>query len=200
MSIIIKNNIDSKDYNSAIDFGIEGFNFRDYCQGIDLYFYSKYVFYNQLLKATRIYSAYDNDKFVGFLLVEINDEKKKVENFWMKLFVKTIETIIIILYGTKGYYSANKIIYDEYTKTNKPNGEILLFVVDPKMKGKGIGTLLLKEMEKDLKNKEVFLYTDIGCTYQIYEHRGFTKEQEIEYFDEFKKGLMKCFLYSKKIK
>ena len=200
MSITIKKYLDPKDYNSVIDFALDGLHLSDYCQGIDLYLFSRLSVYKELLKATRIYSVYENDKFIGVLLAEIKGEQKKIDSFWMKAFVKGCEILYSILEGPRGYYQAIKLMYDEYIKINDPYAEILLFVLDPKMKGKGIGTMLLKEFEKDLKDKEVFLYADIGCTYQFYEHRGYTKEQEIEYFEDSRGELIKCFLYSKKIK
>ena len=48
-------------------------------------------------------------------------------------------------------------------KNNDPDGEIRFFAVDPNLKGKGIGTLLLKHLENIEKGKKVFLYTDSGC-------------------------------------
>lgn len=43
---------------------------------------------------------------------------------------------------------------------------------------KGIGTFLLNEFEKLEVGKRIYLYTDTGCTYQFYEHRGFEKVGE----------------------
>jgi len=40
---------------------------------------------------------------------------------------------------------------------------------------KGIGTALLGELAKRKKGKEIYLFTDTGCTYQFYEHRGFER-------------------------
>ena len=57
----------------------------------------------------------------------------------------------------------------------EPDGEILLFAVDPRAAGRGIGTLLLDELVRRRPGRRVFLYTDSGCTYQFYERRGFTR-------------------------
>ena len=65
------------------------------------------------------------------------------------------------------------MLLEEFKKNNKVDGEINFFAVDPTIKGKGIGSLLLKELEKQEKDKLIYLYTDSGSTYQFYLHRGF---------------------------
>ena len=67
--------------------------------------------------------------------------------------------------GLNIYMEANKDIFNEFKKNNDPDGEIRFFAVDPNLKGKGIGTLLLKHLENIEKGKKVFLYTDSSCTY-----------------------------------
>lgn len=46
--------------------------------------------------------------------------------------------------------------------------------------GKGVGSNLLAEAEKDLHGKRIYLYTDDGSTYQFYDKRGFTRVNEKE--------------------
>ncbi len=57
-------------------------------------------------------------------------------------------------------------------KSHKPDGEILFLAADPECGVKGIGTALLKALEEKEKGKTMYLFTDDGCTYQFYEHRG----------------------------
>lgn len=90
-----------------------------------------------------------------------------------------------------------------YKEKNNPDGEIRFLAANPDIKIKGIGTLLLNELEKRKKGKEIYLFTDDQCTYQFYEHRGFKKAGEkniILSLTQKKKVPLKCFLYCKKIK
>lgn len=70
---------------------------------------------------------------------------------------------------------------------------------NPDLKIKGIGTKLLTEFEKREKGKEIFLFTDSGCTYQFYERRGFERLKEkiskIKILD--KEIDLRCMLYRK---
>lgn len=86
-------------------------------------------------------------------------------------------------------------------KSNKPDGKIVFFAVNPNCKAKGIGTILLNALEEKEKGKTLYLHTDNACTYQFYEYRGFRKMEEKEIFIKMPKGTipLKCFLYSKKI-
>ena len=202
MSITIKD-LDPKDYDTARQFAIEGMNLSRYTDhAYELYFYSKYFLYMELLKATQILAAYDGGKLVGVLIAEMKNEKQKVSSFWMKVFVKSMEFIINLYENSQTYVRANKEMFEQYIKDcGEPDGEIIFFVVDTKLKGKGIGTLLLKEFEKIEKGKKIFLYTDTGCTYQFYEKRNFKREQEREIrLDNNDKEIpLTCFLYSKNL-
>ena len=61
--------------------------------------------------------------------------------------------------------------------------------------------MLLGELEKCIKGKTIYLFTDNACTYQFYEHRGFDrvgeKDIELDFGDE--KVPMTCLLYSKTV-
>lgn len=200
MSIEIKD-LDPKDYDIARQFAIEGMNLNRYTSySYELYIYSKYFLYLELLKSTQILAAYEGDKLVGILMAQIKDEPTKVNSFWLSAYVKSIDFIINKFYkGQNIYANTNNEMFEEYKKNNEPNGEITFFAVDPNTRGKGIGTLLLKELEKIEKGKKLYLFTDSGCTYQFYDHRGFSKEQErnIELPIHDKDKSLTCFLYSK---
>ena len=200
MSIEIKD-LDPKDYDIARQFAIEGMNLNRYTSySYELYIYSKYFLYLELLKSTQILAAYEGDKLVGILMAQIKDEPTKVNSFWLSAYVKSIDFIINKFYkGQNIYANTNNEMFEEYKKNNEPNGEITFFAVDPNTRGKGIGTLLLKELEKIEKGKKLYLFTDSGCTYQFYDHRGFSKEQErnIVLPIHDKDTSLTCFLYSK---
>ena len=200
MSIQIKE-LNPNDYDIVRKFAIGGMNLNRHTEyEYELYFYSKYYIFFELLNSTQIFAAYENDKLVGVLFAEFKNEPKKVNSFYMKIYVKSIDFIMNVFYkGLNIYMEANKDMFNEFKKNNDPDGEIRFFAVDPNLKGKGIGTLLLKHLENIEKGKKVFLYTDSGCTYQFYEHRGFKREQERNIILPIhgKDTPLTCFLFSK---
>ena len=117
--------------------------------------------------------------------------------------VKIVSYIINICYKDIAgkYDDANIDMLEKFKRQNNPDGEILFFAVAPDIKGKGIGTFLLNELNVLEKGKHLYLYTDSGSTYQFYSHRGFNKEEErnIEYIVNKKSIPLTCFLYSKKL-
>lgn len=87
----------------------------------------------------------------------------------------------------------------KYKEDNDPDGEIVFLAADSDAKIKGIGTALLSELEQREKGKTIYLYTDNACTYQFYEHRGFTQSVEKDIIVDMgtKRVPLKCFLFSK---
>ncbi|OUM67610.1 hypothetical protein PIROE2DRAFT_58654 [Piromyces sp. E2] len=194
--------LDSKDYDIARQFSIEGMDIRRYTdRSYEIYLYSKYFFYYELTKATQILAAYEDDKLVGVLMVEMKDEPVKINSLWYNSIVKSLEFMMKFMFEgqSKVYEEVNEIMFNEYKKTNTPDGELLFFVIDPKLQGKGIGTMMLNELEKIEKGKEIYLFTDSGCNYQFYDHRNFKKEQvkDVEFNVRNKIIPLTCFLYSK---
>src|SRR5215471_385591 len=152
-----------RDFNVARKFAIEGMHLNWYATNKhELYFYSKYFWYLEISKATKAFGAYLENKLVGILLVDMDNEPKIYKSIWYKLFIKTIHFFINLLYrnASKTYDEANVRMLEEFKKKYKPDGEINFFAVDPNIKGKGIGTLLLNELEKQEKGKIIYLFTD----------------------------------------
>lgn len=89
-----------------------------------------------------------------------------------------------------------------YKEIHHPEGELNFFAVNPDIKGKGIGTKLLNEFEKQEVGKEIYLYTDSGSTYQFYEHRGFKvvgeKDIELDTYGEMVPLI--CVLFAKTLR
>lgn len=202
MEIVIKE-IRKKDYKKAIRYAIEGMQFNRYLNNkIFLNLYGRYVWYLELTNSTQIISAYIGDELVGVLLANVEGERK-YKSFYKSLYVKIFNFFQNILYkeGVGIYNEANKEMFEKYKNTNTPNGEIKFFAVSPNTTCKGIGSKILEEFERREKGKQFFLFTDEGCSYQFYEHRGFERacEKDILLNLNNRKVNLKCFLYSKNI-
>ena len=203
MSIVIKD-IQKRDYKKAIQFAIKGMHFDWY---LDNKFarnaYGRYFWYLEINRATQIFGAYADDEFVGVLLAEFEGEAKKNHSFWQKTYVKLIDSIQKLFFtgGAGLYENTTKEQLAKYLETYTPDGEIIFLAADPDCKIKCIGTALLTALENVEKGKIVYLHTDDACTYQFYEHRGFSRVQETDIVLEMPKGKvpLKCLLYSKMI-
>ena len=193
-----------KDFNIARKYAIDGMHLNWYVSNkFELYFYSKYFWYLEISKATNVFAAYMENKLLGILLVNMKDESKMYKSIRYKLFVKIISFIINIFYKSTSntYDETNVKMLNEFKKENNPDGEINFLAVDPNIKGKGIGTLLLNELEKQEKGKLMYLYTDNGSTYQFYLHRGFNESGKTDIKMEINKNVidLTCFLFSKRL-
>ena len=103
--------------------------------------------------------------------------------------------------GVGTYEAANREMYQAFSSGNAPDGEIVFLAADPDSPVKGIGTALLSAFEAEVPGKLVYLYTDNACTYQFYEHRGFTRAEERQVVLElWKKNVpLTCLFYTKRI-
>lgn len=201
MNIVIKQ-LRKQDFNRAREFAIEGMHLSWYAtNGIELYLYSKYFWYLEITKATKAIGAYMDDRLVGVLLADMKDEPKIFTSAFYNAFIKVVIFFINLFYknASSVYDKANIQMLKEFKENNDPDGEINYFAVDPSIKGKGIGTLLLNELEKYAKGKLIYLYTDSGSTYQFYQHRGFKKAVERSILLEIHKREipLNCFLFCK---
>ncbi len=201
MEIEIKE-LEKKDFNLARKFAIDGMHLSCYVHNnIELYLYSKYIWYLELLSATKTYCAYMGKNLTGFLLVNISNKPKIYKSFWYKTYIKFAEWFLYIVYknSSESYNNANKEMMEEFVKRNKPDGEIVFFAIAPEMKGKGIGTLLLNELCKDENGRHIYAYTDSNCDYHFYLKKGFSEFGKREIPIDFGKNKtsLTCFLYSK---
>lgn len=192
-----------KDEKAAIQFAIKGMHFDWYMDNsVILNLYGRYFWYLETSRATQMIAAYADNKFVGVILAEIRGEKKLKHSFWRKAYVAFINFIqkVFLKEGVGVYDEANRQMFQNYVKSNKPDGEIIFLAADPDCGIKGIGTKLLAELERREQAKEVYLYTDNACTWQFYEHRGFERVGEKNITLELGKKSVPliCFLYRKK--
>lgn len=194
-----------KDHRKIIQYAIKGMHFNMYVNNkIGLNLYGRYFWYLELIKATQVISAYIGEELAGVLVADFEGEEKVYKSFWNRLYVDIIKWVQkTFLKDSAGVYDiVNKEMLKDYKSKNNPDGEIRFLAVNPNIKVKGIGTILLNKLEKRERGKEVYLFTDDLCTYQFYEHRGFDKvgERDIKLDISKKKIPLKCFLYRKKIK
>jgi len=197
--------LQKKDEKAAIQFAIKGMHFNWYMDNkIALNLYGRYFWYLETSRATEMIAAYADNKFVGVILAEIRGERVLKQSFWRKAYVTFFEFIQkTFLKDSAGVYDeVNRQMFQNYVKTNKPDGEIIYLAADPDCGIKGVGTKLLAELERRECGKKVYLYTDNACTYQFYEHRGFERVGEKNITLELgqKSVPLTCLLYSKEFK
>ena len=193
-----------QDYKKAQQFAIQGMHLDWYMdKGVVLDLYAKYFWDMELNRATKAYGAYVDGDFAGVLLVDIKGEPKKYYSRWRAVYVKFFDWLqnLAAGKGVGAYDKANQEMYQAFCDKNMPDGEINFLAADPNSKVKGIGTALLSALESDEQGKLVYLYADNACTYQFYEHRGFTRagERRIELDLGKKKVTLTCLFYAKKL-
>lgn len=153
-------NISKKDFKKAIEFCRIGMNVDYYTnKPFEIYLYSKYFWYMELLRATQIIGAYINGEMVGVLLADMNGEKKAYKSISANIFIKTSELLMGLIFkgGANVYSETNDKMLAEFKGKKSPDGEMNFLAVDPKLNGKGIGTVLLNELSKREKGKLIYL-------------------------------------------
>lgn len=196
--------LEPKDFNQARKFAITGMHLNRYtANGLELYLYSKFFLNSEVERATQAYGAYIKGRFVGALLVEMYDEKPLFNFYWRKLTTSLVNWGLPHLYGgmVSSYDQANGEMLKHYQIQEKLDGEICFFAVDPKEKGQGIGTELLDRFAHEKRGQRVFLYTDSGCTYQFYQHKGFEKvgERTVTLSTKGSQLPLICLMFSKRL-
>lgn len=172
-----------RDYGKIQKFAITGMHLSKYTANrFELFFYAKYFWYLELLRATRIYAAYDGEKFAGVLLLDLAGEEKVYHSWWAQKFVAFMEWIMNRSYSDMSdqYSDANVEMLTDYKARHHVDGELNFFLVNGEITGKGVWSKLLAEAEKELRGKHIYLYTDDGSTYQFYDKRGFNRVNEKE--------------------
>lgn len=193
-----------KDYRKAIQFAAKGMHFDWYTQKrLLLYLYGKYFWNLELSRATQVIAAYEGEELEGVLLARIEGEQRQASSWGRRLYVKLFDLLQGTLAGNGAgvYDEANREMLEQYHRENSSDGEILFLAVNPERKARGVGSLLLREFEQREMGKKIYLYTDNGCTYQFYEHRGFKRagERNIVLDIGGRKIPLQCLLYSKEI-
>lgn len=203
MEIVLKD-IERKDEKKAMAFAAKGMHFERYIENrLEMKLYSRYFWYLEKGRASQCIAAYADGRFSGVLLAEIYGEPKPYRSFWRSLYVRFVDWVQDTFFkgGTGGYNEANKKMMESYRKTHQPDGELVFLAADPDHPIKGLGTKLLRELERREHGKLICLYTDDGCTWQFYEHRGFERvgEEPVTLMFGEKQVPMLCLLYSKRL-
>lgn len=192
-----------KDHKKAIRFAITGMQFNWFFEKRWMIrLYGRYFWYQELSKATEVHAAYYGGELAGVLLAQMRDGTPKYRTWGMRLYMRLYAFFCRMIEGGDNLYEqANGEMLAAYTLHTVPDGEILFLAADPTTARRGIGSLLLREFEKGKQGKTVFLYTDNGCTYRFYEHRGFSRidERDVKITTGETKRLLRCFLYAKTI-
>lgn len=146
------------DYKTAQKFAIQGMHLDWYMDSkAVLALYAKYFWYMELNRATKVYGAYVDERFVGVLLAEMKNEPKCYHSLSQAIYVKIFDWLqhLVAGKGVGEYDEANQDMYNAFCKKNNPDGEIIFLAADPDCKIKGVGTALLSAFEKDEKGKLV---------------------------------------------
>lgn len=192
----------NRDQAQAIAFAIQGMHFDWYFDNDwMLRLYGRYFWYAELTRATQVLAAYEGDRLAGVLLCAVRGERPACRSVWKSCYIGLFRLAqrLFAKGGAGVYDEANRQMLEHYLSNHAPDGEILFLAADPGRAGQGIGSFLLEELARREKGKLVYLYTDEGCTYQFYEHRGFERaeERDISLTIGKKTVDLRCFLYSK---
>lgn len=200
--ITIKTRLRRRDVRQAIRFAISGMHFDWYLDSrFLLWLYGRYFWYKEQARATRCFAACEDRRFLGVLLAEAYGEPPLGTSRWARGYVKAFDWIAAHFFkgGPDVYERTTAALLRRYQTHTRPDGEILFLAADPAAQVPGVGTALLRALEKAEAGKTFFLQTDNACTWQFYEHRGFVRAEEAAIVLEMPKGRipLDCFLYSK---
>lgn len=194
-----------RDFNSARKFAAEGMHLTRYTSNkVELYFYSLYVLFLELTKSSQVHGAYIENNLVGILFARFKGEEAEFTSPIYKIYCALIEQASKWLGyedAVSTYNTANQQMLAEFKKHHQPDGEITFLAVDPKLKSKGIGTVLLKDLERMNKGRFIYLYTDSSSTFQFYLKRGFdiAGQKELKLPISGESQLLTSYLFSKKL-
>ncbi len=191
-----------EDFAAAARFAQEGMHLDNYAGGgIVGKLFAADAMCEAIARSTHFYAAYDDARFAGFLLADSWGAPKPYERSRYARFhglAKALMQLSDRRDAENAYAEANKDMLGRLDPV--PNVEITYFAADPSLVGKGVGSKLLAAFERDFIGKRAFLFTDDGCTYQFYEHRGFTRAEERTIPGAYAEGRsMRCMTYVKQL-
>lgn len=179
-------------------------NFRRYIENpLALYFYKKYFFFKMRNEATEEMALYEGEELLGLLFLHREGENQKFGSFGSEIFVSLMDWFQRTFFREEigSYGRANEKMLESLKGRTTLYGEVLLLVANPKKRRSGIGSALLRELEKKYPGEFFYLFTDDGCDYPFYEKKGFSLEgkEQIEMELEGKKVPVMCLMYGKEM-
>ncbi|MBP3223439.1 MAG: hypothetical protein J6M18_05895 [Actinomycetaceae bacterium] len=149
-------------------------------------------FFHLLRFATAAYVAYENEKIYGCVMSTIHkvDEnayiwKKQAEGELLRLEKKFTAPLCADKQLQQAYrqccISIEENVSFSSDARSATQGEILLFLVDKQVRGKGVGGALWEKNHEYFSSHDMenyFLYTDTTCDFSFYDAKGLTRAKE----------------------
>ncbi|HHY72031.1 MAG TPA: GNAT family N-acetyltransferase [Bacillus bacterium] len=137
-----------------------------------------------LLEQTYTEVVEENGEVIGLLFGKVNEKNHVLKNaphLWA-LFICRVKLLFTNKKEKASLHDYKKIT-NSYSHLIKEchdhfDGEVVLFIVGEKCRGKGIGKTLMKHYLNFCKGKEIkslYLFTDTKCNYGFYENNGFIR-------------------------
>ena len=136
-----------------------------------------WIYLMEILEETEQFVYYrEKNKLLGFAgYSKVNSRKHRLrKQFYTFIKNRLYKSKSIKDLKALHEYENNYDYMPENLK-NKFDGQLSIIIIDPKLRGKGIGKRLLSdifELAKKDNIKNLYIYTDDSCSYYIYETLG----------------------------
>lgn len=180
-------NVRKKDYKKIEDLIIKAWEYKEWCENKIYGRLIAKVYLNQLLARQTLTKVVEYENEVVAVMMGRCEKLFKKRKSILYLFKMYFYCFLLLF--VKG--GVQEIKYGSIVeKTNKElyrkakrnfDGELVLLIVDEKMRGKKLGNKLLYDFINYMKenNAEYFyILTDSSCNYRFYERTGFKKLNE----------------------
>jgi len=193
-----------QDLSKLANFSAIGMNFNRYTDSKTAEkLYAEYFVRDAWINSTVALAAYENDQLCGAIMARFKNEVLLGQSILDKIYVDSFQQIIGMVFDRNSYTyeQVNQAMLEDLQSKTNLDGEITLFAVDPARKDQGIGSKLLKSLEQQFSEKQVYLFTDGNCSYQFYQHRNFEQFDARRMLEPGRKSneKMTCFLFNKKL-
>lgn len=185
MSSLVYRKIRKSDYSRVKELIIEAFKFKQYTSNSKvLDIFSETYLRRCLLAQNYSQVVEENGEVIGLLLGKINKKNKFLKNApnLLSLFICWVRALLTDK-KNKAFFLEYKKVSDAYANLIKEcnenfDGEVVLFIVGEKCRGKGIGRRLVNNYLYFCKSNNVrslYLFTDSKCNYGFYDNNGFER-------------------------
>ena len=131
--------------------------------------------------------AVEGSKPLGVVLARAGAASKETKEHWQGVLDRALSSASEIdakeAQGYKDYMEAEHQTYAQLLDQASCSSEyeLVLFIVSPEARGKGVGGQLMSRAKSYLKEAgatHAFLFTDTSCTWEYYERRGMRRAAE----------------------